>query len=175
LGRGRGGQFAAQTGRTANRGGLRGRLPKMGMAVAIQVGPACLGAGEVDHGRRWRMNGSRCSWATGQRGQREAQGRVAAWHTEAEEEKGKGGGVRLSARGRRKERGGSGSVHGEGEKKGGGVRRLGTAWRRRAWGASGWQGARPVEAVVGRHLSRKTGEQVARVGRPGKMRELGRV
>jgi hypothetical protein len=51
--------------------------------------------------------GSRCSWATGRRGQREAQGRAVVWHAEAEEEKGKRG-VQLNARERRKEKGGGG-------------------------------------------------------------------
>jgi hypothetical protein len=37
------------------------------------------------------MKGSRCSWVTGRRGQREAQGCAAAWHAEVEELKGKKG------------------------------------------------------------------------------------
>jgi hypothetical protein len=76
----------------------------MGMVAVIQADPACFSAGEVDHRRRRRTKGS---WVTGRHKQREAQGRAAAWHAEVEEEKGKrGGGVRLSARGRRKEGGG---------------------------------------------------------------------
>jgi hypothetical protein len=107
------------------------------------------GAGEVDHGRQWRTKGSRCSWATGRRGQREAQGHAAVWHAEAEGEKGKGGG--------------SGSVHGEGEKKGG-VRWLGTVWRRSTWGgAGGRQGVRPIGAVAGQRLPCEAGERAARV------------
>jgi hypothetical protein len=106
----------------------------MGMAVAIQAGLACLGAGEVDHERRRRTKGSRCSWATGRCGQREAQGHAVVWHTEAEEEKGKGGGVRLSARGSTRERGGGPAAwrRVEEESVGGG----GAGGRRRRWPVS---------------------------------------
>jgi hypothetical protein len=95
-------------------------------------------------------------------------GRAAAWHTEEEEEKGVRWGV--------------GSARGEGEKRGGGVRWLGIAWWRRAWGGGGLRQARRV-ADGGRsgicRAKQGSGWRVwavhEGVGRPGRRRELGRA
>jgi hypothetical protein len=104
----------------------------MGMAAAISADPACSGTEEVDHGSG---GGGRVA---GRCGRREAWGRAAAWHAEADEEKGKRGG-RLSTRGRRKEGGLVARRRVEEESVGG--------------GAGGQQGTRPVEAVAGRASS----------------------
>jgi hypothetical protein len=74
----------------------------------------------------------------------------------AEEEKGKGG-VWLSARGRRKERGGGGPA----------------AWRHMeecVGGHGGRQGTRSADVVASKCLPRYAGERAARVGRLRKMR-----
>jgi hypothetical protein len=52
------------------------------------------------------MKGCRCSWEANQRERSEARGHVAAWHDEAEEEKGKKGVGSVQCVGKEKRGGG---------------------------------------------------------------------